>query len=614
MNISRDTRIDRRRRVLRDASLNESGQDQGDRSDLRTRRTRSRTPDIDSDGVSQGKRSAGYSQDVRRACATRLVQFIPVRPFSFLAVVGFSSLLTGLLLMVHYWIYVNGKLDWYGHPLAVSFDATHPQSIAAWLGSHLWLMCLVTTILTFQLRRHKLDDYTGEYRLWFWLVLTCILAGMDSTTHLSELLGYSIDRWTQLNMGWSGKAVVQSTMAVLVGVLGIRLCSELKSVPVSLLCWLLGLSMWAGGAALAQEKFRIDISLQMRYWLRAAFWLGGLTLIWIASLAYLRHVYIEAQRRFLLRNKMIGRSARPPVTKRLRESMAINPLSLMGFRKNKAAVEESSSSTNRRPAKTASEITTTPATANSRAPTSSTTSTSTTATNFSRGTASAPLAPNATRIIAETTKGNSAASIEPTEKSNHRWGFRLWSSKSTRADEAPEYCKVVRSNEEGGKAGGKVEQPKLPQQNAEKAREQRARDRQSQEIEKAAASEARRNEKESKLKERQAQREAARQAKQERKHSGQGWKWSRLIPLAAVGSLLGKIRMPSLSGLKLAPPEPDQPPSASPSSPVQAPRPIANDRPLPGTVRINQRQDDGEDEDRYLSKAERKRRRQGRAA
>lgn len=558
MNISRDTRIDRRRRVLRDASLQESGQDHGESVDSRSRRNRPRAPDNCPDEGSLGKRSAGYSQDVRRACGTRLVQLIPVRLVSFLAVVVSSLCLTGLLLTIHYCIYVSGKLDWYGNPMAVSFDATHPQSIAAWLGSHLWLLCLASTILTFQLRRHKLDDYTGEYRLWFWLVLTCILAGVDSTTHISELLGYSIDRWTQSNMGWSGKAVVQSTMAVLVGVLGIRLCSELKSVPFSLICWLVGLSMWAGAAALAQDAFRIDISVQMRFWLRATFWLGGLTLIWIASLAYLRHVYIEAQRRFLQRYKSLGRSSRTAVTQRLKQSFSGNLLSAVGLRKNQDAEDTPASVTNRRSARTASD-------------------------------ASAP--------------------------SSNRWNFRLWPGKSSRADEALEYSKVVRAKEAISGSDKNRTESTRPQQDSENPSLARDRDRQAKQAEKAAAIEAQRAAKESKLKEKQAQREAARQARLERKRTGRGWKWSRLIPLPAVGTLLGKLKLPSLSGLKLTPPEPDASSDAAPPSPAQGPRPVTNDRPLPGTVRFNPNQNEDGEDDRQLSRAERKKqRRQGRAA
>ena len=311
MPISRDPRMDRRRRVLRENSSEELTPGTSARGRL------NRAEELPDSGA---RRSAGYSQDVRGACGHRLVQLIPVRRRSYLTAITLSVLIPCLLLLGHYMIYVSGTLAWYGQPLATALDAFHPQSLAAWFCSHLWLLCLGTTLLTFQLRKHKLDDYNGEYRLWFWLVLTCLIGSIDSTTHLTELLGMSLHPWTTLQLGWSGPAVVKATLGVLIGMLGLRLCTELKSVPTSLIFWLIGLTSWAASAALGQDLLKLDMSQQIRIWLRCALWLGGLTCIWLASLSYLRSIYIEAQRRFLLRGRL-ATSLGVPLHQRLRDSL-----------------------------------------------------------------------------------------------------------------------------------------------------------------------------------------------------------------------------------------------------------------------------------------------------
>ena len=208
--------------------------------------------------------------------------------------------------------------------LAMLLDASHPRGIANWLIGQMWLLCLASTVLTFRLRRHKLDDYNGDYRLWFWLVSTCVVGNFDSSTRVISLFGDALNRWTQLNLGWSGPAVVQATLAALIGMLGVRLCSELKTVPTSLVFWLFGLVSWAGSAALGQEMLKIDLSDQIRIWLRSALWLGGMTSIWLASLSYLRVVYIEAQRRFLLRGRLAA-SVSSTWKERLSESMPAMP-------------------------------------------------------------------------------------------------------------------------------------------------------------------------------------------------------------------------------------------------------------------------------------------------
>lgn len=310
MPLSRDPRMDRRRRVLR-----ETPEEEPTASPSRSRKAAEGDP-----SSSTTRRSAGYSQDVRGACGHRLVQLIPVRLSSYLATIAGSFLIPSILLFAHYKIYVSGSWPWYGHPIARMFDALHPQGISSWFCSQLWLLCLGATLLTFQLRKHKLDDYNGEYRLWFWLVFTCVIASVNSTTHVIDLFGLALDKWSQVNLGWSGPAVVQATLAVLIGMLGLRLLGELKSVPASLVFWLGGLVAWAASAALGQELLKVDLSIQFRIWLRCALWLGGLTAIWVAALSYLRSTYIEAQRRFLLRGRLAA-SVGVPIGQRIRESM-----------------------------------------------------------------------------------------------------------------------------------------------------------------------------------------------------------------------------------------------------------------------------------------------------
>lgn len=312
MPLARDPRNDRRRRMLRENAM-ESGGQTGATS---ARRSRKGQDEPEPQGV---RKSAGYSQDVRRACGHRLVQLIPVRPWSYIGLVLVSLAIPALLSSAHYLVYVNGHLPWYGHPLALTLDASYARSLAAWFADKLWMLCLAATVLTFQLRRHKLDDYSGEYRLWFWLVLTCIIGSLEAATGVMGLFGAALNHWAVTTLGWSGPAVVKATVAVLVGLLGLRLCSELKSNPASVVFMLLGLVAWGGSAALAQPELNVSLSQQVRIWLQATLWLGGLTCIWIASLSYLRGVYIEAQQRFLRRHVLATNSV--PLGQRMRDAI-----------------------------------------------------------------------------------------------------------------------------------------------------------------------------------------------------------------------------------------------------------------------------------------------------
>ncbi|MFO0941971.1 MAG: hypothetical protein U0930_14575 [Pirellulales bacterium] len=649
MALARDTRMDRRRRVLLDASAAEQAEG--------GKRDKNQSGQADA----TGKKGAGYSQDVRQACGTRLVQLIPVRKRSFSALIIASVSVTSFLLIAHYLVYVTGQLPWYGHPLAVALDATHPQSLAAWLGSHLWLMCLGATILTFQLRRHKLDDYRGEYRLWFWLVITCLIASIDSTTHITELFGQSLDRWSKINIGWSGKAVILATLSALIGMLGLRLCTELKSVPTSLVCWLLGLACWAGSAALGQEMLRLDMAIQTRIWLRAGLWLIGLTSIWIAAVAYLRHVYIEAQQRFLARGLLARRASTVPLKERVRQKIPFlrgrrdgseeeleegeaperKGWSLRRLLRRKPKSEnsetESTRATKKTKSKPASATTAQPQTTQNPASQPQTAQTQATrpvdAVNRPQASAASPQASAASsarptqqpqlQTSAQSANVSSAsatskrdttaskASADDTEKKKRGWPlkFKFWPGKDVPEEDATEYQKLTRE---------------------EKAEEQRrVADERKLEREMAKADKAKT--KEILAAQRAADKQAKKYARQASTSDGQpkeGIGKKLLKPVAAVGGALKKIKLPSLSAFKLSPPDAEA--EQSEVTGGNTLRPANPNGPLPGTSskpvsgpqlagRSNnanyQDDEDDEDDDRQMSKAERKKlRRQNRAA
>lgn len=320
MPLSRCPRVDRRRRAIREGLIV-----QGDSSDeSRVSPSRTNRNSVELPELAKKDRGVAYSHSVRRTCQHRLVQFIPVRKLSLTGAVAASVSVPLLLLTLHYLVFVSGTLDWSRHPMSALLNASSPRSLAAWLSSHLWLLCLAATVLTFRLRKHKLDDYEGEYRLWFWLVFTCAIGSIDSTTRLTDLFGAALDRWSQLHVGWTGGAIVQATLATLIGMLGLRLCSELKTVPTSLVLWLSGLLCWAGSAALSQSLFKLDITFAMRDWMRASLWLSGLTAIWLSGLFYLRAIFLEAQKRFLSRAVLASGNA-TPWRERIKEAMPKMP-------------------------------------------------------------------------------------------------------------------------------------------------------------------------------------------------------------------------------------------------------------------------------------------------
>lgn len=298
MALARNNRIDRRRQLLR---MNAEAENDGASSTRSRRRPRM----DDQEDIIPLKRDAGYSQAVRRACQHRLVQLIPVRRTSVAAVISVAWIAWGILIGLHYLLFVQGSDALRTLPIAHLFHLRSDHGISHWLGTQLWMLTALAALLIYQLRKHKLDDYRAKYRLWLLLMAAALFASLDSSTSILRLIGYSIDGWSRREMGYSGWAVVLATFAALIGVLGLRLCGELMNVPSAVTFWLGGLVSWGISALLGTGLIHSTWSPEYLDMVVGATWLGGILAVWLSAGMYLRHNYIQAQKRFLSRGTLL---------------------------------------------------------------------------------------------------------------------------------------------------------------------------------------------------------------------------------------------------------------------------------------------------------------------
>ncbi len=304
MPLIRSDRTDRRRRVMREAAAADAGV--AVESVRAAKRRRMRESQDSSDSFSTPKRDPGYSQAVRRACQQRLVQLIPVRRRSLMFTIAGLWMIWSTLMLAHYFAHVQpiGKINTL--PIAYLLHMRSTHGIAHWLGGQLWTLTALASLMIFQLRRHKLDDYRAKYRVWGLLAIAAIISSLDVSSSGLQLLGMSIDTWARREVGYSGWAVVLATFATLVGILGLRICSEIKSAPLSVVFWLCGLIAWAMSALIGTELMNSPWNKTTTDMVVGGAWLGGILSVFLAGGIYLRHIYIQAQKRFILRNGMLA--------------------------------------------------------------------------------------------------------------------------------------------------------------------------------------------------------------------------------------------------------------------------------------------------------------------
>jgi len=267
------------------------------------------------DEFTQKYRDPGYSQAVRKTCQQRMVQLIPVQRGTLSIVLTCMWILWGALLFSHYWIFARftefdpstmkvpeNASSFAKLPIAQLFHLRSSHSIAQWLTCQLWMLTAVAAWMIFQLRRHKLDDYRARYRIWVVLAIAALFSSFEASTSGLLLLGLSIDSWAQREIGYAGWPLVLATYASIIGVIGIRLCSELKSAPMSVVSWLVGLLAWGFACLLGTGLFKISWSPASIDLVVGGCLLGGILAVFQAAGIYLRQTYIHAQKRFLVRN------------------------------------------------------------------------------------------------------------------------------------------------------------------------------------------------------------------------------------------------------------------------------------------------------------------------
>lgn len=126
-----------------------------------------------------------YGNAARDEAETRVADLIPTRP---LGVVVFALL--GLCAVAAVELAYTFLPDWYavfGAQACEVLDVTSRGSVAAWLSSVLLGTASLTAVLIYAIRRHKMDDYRGRYRLWLWCAAALLIASINAVAGLHEM-------------------------------------------------------------------------------------------------------------------------------------------------------------------------------------------------------------------------------------------------------------------------------------------------------------------------------------------------------------------------------------------------------------------------------------------
>src|SRR5262245_36877797 len=156
-------RNDRRRRVLKEEVLSASGA----RGTLRTI-AQSTAPD----------NSPRYSDAASVENHPQVTDFVPRRYSTIAMLVLFGATLTAASAAAHHFLFPNAIAN--GFCSAAAFDLASPGNLASWMAAIVLFVASAFCAITYSLRRHRIDDIRGRYRVWRMAALACLALSANS--------------------------------------------------------------------------------------------------------------------------------------------------------------------------------------------------------------------------------------------------------------------------------------------------------------------------------------------------------------------------------------------------------------------------------------------------
>jgi len=236
--------------------------------------------------------SLGYAPGAMPNAQPRITDFVPCRYRSLAAclIVGLA-VLAGILALGRY---AAALATLSGVDSISAFQLGGVGSLSTWFCSVLFGVACLLSVLIYSLRRHRIDDYRGRYRVWLWAAAGCLAMSLNAVAPMHQLLADAMTRWT----GWSalpgGAVWWLGACGVAFAVFGLRLLLDVRESKLALIaavsamaCWTLVVAMQLGWLNFAAD--------QSRMLLVSGAMMGGALLLVMTVLCYARHVILDAQ-------------------------------------------------------------------------------------------------------------------------------------------------------------------------------------------------------------------------------------------------------------------------------------------------------------------------------
>lgn len=233
-----------------------------------------------------------YSPAARRDRQPRLVDLVPSRRLTLAGWLAFGLTVIGALEVAYLWM--PPLVEAAGEAAASIVDLAPHRGLASWFSALLLGTTGLCALLVYSLRRHRVDDYHGRYRVWVLAAAAFLALSVEQTTALSRLgqaLVAAINHGQRLG---ENPVVWTVACAVVVGLFGLRILVEIRLSWAASLAWLVGCASLVG-ALLVERGWATAGDLALQTMAAAGCRMLGHLLLLTSIGLYARHVMLDAE-------------------------------------------------------------------------------------------------------------------------------------------------------------------------------------------------------------------------------------------------------------------------------------------------------------------------------
>ncbi len=253
------------------------------------------------------KTAETYTELARTDCHARWSDFVPVRNWT-LAGVSLAGLIVIGVLEAGYYVSAKSPL-WASGGLA-AMDLARPDSLAGWWSAVVMLSCAVVATFIYSVRRYRLDDYRGRYRVWLGSAALWTVMSIDTQADLrgaARTLGVELSGYAGPGDGLIWWLAPWALFALW---FGLRMVLDMRACRTATASLVLGFLALIG--ALVTPPVLFSLADDLTVMLGAGCSLLGRWLVFFGHVAYARHVLLEAHGRLPVREAKPKREKKKP--------------------------------------------------------------------------------------------------------------------------------------------------------------------------------------------------------------------------------------------------------------------------------------------------------------